>query len=99
MGIKHSKKAKKPTSTPPSFDSNEPEPAKIYVALYDYEACDNDAMSFREQDQLEILDDTRVRKGSIPNEQFDAIFSFLFRQIGGMLPTWTARKDGYLAII
>jgi fyn-related kinase len=53
---------------PPPIDTLEVTNAKIFVALYDYDARTDEDLSFRKGEHLEILNDTQVRafKNYIP---------------------------------
>jgi hypothetical protein len=74
MGCTFSKKAIDSIKTMPPLENSWLEQKKMYVALYDYKARDKNDMSFKEQDQLEILDDTGVRKRKLLQQNYRLCF-------------------------
>jgi hypothetical protein len=69
---------------PPPIDTLEVANAKIFVALYDYDARTDEDLSFRKGEHLEILNDTQVSNILIESESlqhklvYQCVFFFAF---------------------
>ena len=59
-GNRHIDRSNGPRQTPPAAAPfNAVSPAKLFIALYDYEARTDEDLSFKKGNQLEILNDTQ----------------------------------------